>query len=119
MSRRQYDTAAERYGAAVVLFEMATGSTPCYGPDPNANPATVDDDVTLEPGMFESTIAPAMVEFFASALSRDAARRPDTAEDMLRAWRAVFTPRPNRTADRPATPQPRRPTPQRHWPPRG
>jgi hypothetical protein len=88
--RRQYDTAAERYGTAVVLFEMATGSTPQYGSDPNANPATIDADVTIEPGMFESTIAPAMVEVFASALSRDAARRPDTAEDMVRAWQRVF-----------------------------
>ncbi len=88
--RRQYDTAAERYGAAVALFEMATGSTPLYGADPNANPATIDADVTLDPGMFESTIAPTMVEFFASALSRDAARRPDTAEDMVRAWQRVF-----------------------------
>jgi serine/threonine protein kinase len=88
--RRQYDTAAERYGAAVALFEMATGSTPFYGADPNANPATIDAEVTLDPGMFESTIARAMVEFFASALSRDAARRPDTAEDMVRAWQRVF-----------------------------
>ncbi|EUA08703.1 tyrosine kinase family protein [Mycobacterium xenopi 4042] len=30
--RRQYDTAAERYGAAVVLFEMATGKSPGTGP---------------------------------------------------------------------------------------
>ncbi len=88
--RRQYDTAAERYGAAVVLFEMATGATPCYGADPNANPATVDADVTLDPGMFEPTLAPAMVEFFGPALSRNAAGRPDTAEDMLRGWRRVF-----------------------------
>lgn len=89
--RRQYDTAAERYGAAVVLFEMATGHTPWYGADENAHPATVDDDVTLAPDMFESTIAAGMVDFFASALSRRAAQRPDTAEDMLRAWHAVFT----------------------------
>jgi serine/threonine protein kinase len=88
--RRRYDSAAERYGAAVVLFEMATGRTPQYGPDPSANPATVDDDVTLYRAMFEPTLAPAMVEFFTTALSRDAARRPDTAEDMLRAWKRVF-----------------------------
>ncbi|MES3637281.1 BREX system serine/threonine kinase PglW [Mycobacterium intracellulare] len=88
--RRQYDTAAERYGAAVVLFEMATGSTPRYGVDPSANPATIDDDITAEPAMFEPTLAPAMVEFFSRALSRDAARRHDTAEDMLRAWRRMF-----------------------------
>jgi len=90
-TRRQYDTAAERYGAAVVLFEMATGTTPHYGPDPNAHPATVDDDVTLEPGLFEPTIADPMVEFFTSALSRDANKRTDTAEDMLRAWQQAFT----------------------------
>ena len=34
--RRQYDTAAERYGAAVVLFEMATGSTPALRCGPRA-----------------------------------------------------------------------------------
>ncbi len=90
-ARRQYDTAAERYGAAVVLFEMATGTTPQYGPDPGAHPATVDDDVTLDTAPFEPTIAAAMTEFFTAALSRDAARRPDTAEDMLRAWQRVFT----------------------------
>ena len=88
--RRRFDTAAERYGAAVVLFEMATGATPQYGPDPDANPATVDDDVTVTPAMFESTIAAAMTQFFSAALSRDAAARPDTAEDMLRAWGQVF-----------------------------
>lgn len=88
--RRQYDTAAERYGAAVVLYEMSTGSTPHYGADPGANPATVNDDVTLDPTIFEPTLARAMLEFFSRALSRDAARRPDTAEDMVHAWRRIF-----------------------------
>lgn len=89
-TRRQYDSAAERYGAAVVLFEMATGTTPQYGPDPNANPATVDDDVTLSASLFEPTLAQTMVSFFTAALSREAGRRPDTAEDMLRGWRQIF-----------------------------
>ncbi|OBA74845.1 protein kinase, partial [Mycolicibacterium elephantis] len=99
-TRRRYDTAAERYGAAVVLFEMATGTTPHYGPDPGAHPATVDDDVTVEAGMFETTLAPAMVAFFSAALSRDTNRRPGTAEDMLRAWQQTFT-----AADTPDAPQ--------------
>lgn len=98
--RTRYDTAAERYGAAVVLFEMATGKTPHYGPDPGAHPATVNDDVTVEPEMFEAALAPAMVEFFTSALSRDTSRRPGTAEDMLRAWKQAFA-----AADAPATAQ--------------
>ncbi|MGV9671691.1 BREX system serine/threonine kinase PglW [Gordonia sp. NPDC003504] len=89
--RRQYDTAAERYGAAVVLFEMAAGHAPQYGTDPQVNPATIDDDVSISADMFETAVAPALSTFFASALSRDATRRPDTAEDMLRDWRRVFT----------------------------
>lgn len=90
-TRRHYDTAAERYGAAVVLYEMATGTTPHYGPDRNANPATVDDDVTLTPAGFEPAVAHNLVGFFAAALSRDTANRHDTAEDMLHAWTRVFT----------------------------
>jgi serine/threonine protein kinase len=90
-TRRQYDTAAERYGAAVVLFEMAAGQRPQYGEDAGANAATVDDDVSLAPEMFDPSIANNMVEFFTSALSREAAKRPGTAEDMALAWRRVFT----------------------------
>ncbi|WP_280274516.1 BREX system serine/threonine kinase PglW [Nocardia wallacei] len=88
--RKQYDSAAERYGAAAVLFEMATGRTPQYGPDPDANAAVVDDDVSIELGFFESAVADALAAFFASALSREVSNRPDTAEDMLRGWRRVF-----------------------------
>ncbi|QXU55725.1 BREX system serine/threonine kinase PglW [Rhodococcus sp. LW-XY12] len=89
--RNQYDTAAERYGAAVVLFEMATGGAPQCGPDSQANPATVQDDVTVDPSMFETPVAAGLTAYFTSALSRDVATRPDTAEEMLRDWRRVFT----------------------------
>ncbi|RYF60894.1 MAG: BREX system serine/threonine kinase PglW, partial [Comamonadaceae bacterium] len=89
--RAQYDTAAERYGAAVVLFEMATGTSPLYGTDQQVNPATVDDDVTVTPTMFESAVAASLTGFFAAALSRESSARPDTSEDMLREWQRVFT----------------------------
>lgn len=88
--RTSFDIAAERYGAAVVLFEMATGAAPKYGPDPDAHPATVDHDITLTSDMFDQTIAGGLIEFFAATLSRDTTRRPDTAEDMLQAWQRVF-----------------------------
>lgn len=88
--RRQYDTAAERYGAAVVLFEMATGVTPRYGEDPEANPAAVEDDVAVDASMFDAAVAAGLTGFFTGALARDVARRPDTAEDMLRGWQNVF-----------------------------
>ncbi|GGF99368.1 protein kinase [Rhodococcoides trifolii] len=88
--RTQYDTAAERYGAAVVLFEMATGGTPRYGTDAQANPAVVTDDITLDPDAFDCAVRTGMLTFFRSALSRTAGQRPDTAEDMLRLWQNAF-----------------------------
>lgn len=89
--RRRYDSAAERYAAAVVLFEMATGSTPVYG-DGLSDPSVVGAEATIEPGMFDPSLAPALVEFFRCALHPDSADRFDTAGDMLAAWVAIFSP---------------------------
>ena len=50
--RRRYDSAAERYAAAVVLFEMATGSPPVYG-DGLSDPSVVGAEATIEPAMFD------------------------------------------------------------------
>ncbi|MGH3516401.1 MAG: BREX system serine/threonine kinase PglW [Haloechinothrix sp.] len=88
--RTSYDSAAERYGAAVVLFEMATGTLPRYGSDPDANPASVPDDVSLSRSDFDPAVAEDLEAFFASALAREVARRHDTAEDMRRAWAGIF-----------------------------
>ena len=41
--RGRHDSAAERYSAAVVLFEMATGSAPRFG-DGLSDPASVRDE---------------------------------------------------------------------------
>lgn len=103
-SRRGWDSAAERYAAAVVLFEMATGHTPVYGDDPSAKPDTIRDDVTITPAMFDPSLAEHLVEFFTAALARDAAARQHTAEEMRSAWAAIFsadaTTEPDETADR-------------------
>lgn len=86
--RMRYDAAAERFAAAVTLYEMATGQLPRWGD--NANPAVIADEVTLEPATFDPAVADRLVEFFAKALARDAARRFDTAEEMSDAWRMIF-----------------------------
>jgi len=108
--RPSYDSAAEWYSAAVVLFEMATSSTPTYGGD-GSDPALVSDDVTVEPDFFPSAIgrpalAGALTSFFRRALSRSVERRFDTIEEMRTAWSAVFAVT-ERTGGRP----PKRPTP--------
>ena len=96
--RGRFDSAAERYSAAVVLFEMATGGTPVYR-DPLADPASVPDEATVAAEMFDPSVAAAMVPFFTSALARDVGRRHDTAAQMLAAWHAAFAPVPKTVPD--------------------
>lgn len=86
--RMRYDAAAERFAAAVTLYEMATGRLPRWGE--NANPAVVSDEVTLDPADFDPAVADRMVAFFARALARDARQRFHTAEEMADAWREIF-----------------------------
>ncbi|MDG4789092.1 BREX system serine/threonine kinase PglW [Micromonospora sp. WMMD1102] len=86
--RLRYDAAAERFAAAVTLYEMATGTLPRWSD--NANPAVVSDEVSLDPAVFDPAVADRLVEFFAKALARDAARRFETVDEMTDAWRAIF-----------------------------
>lgn len=102
--RSAFDSAAERYAAAVVLFEMATGQTPHYGDDPNAAPATIADDAHVTADLFDPTLAARLVEFFTTALARDSTARHHTAEAMRQAWRDLFaaeatTSEPDESAD--------------------
>ncbi len=96
--RGRYDSAAERYAAAVVLFEMATGRPPVYG-DGLSDPASVPDEASVQSEQFDPTVAPALVPFFRTALARDAAQRHHTAAEMLEAWSAVFVPLPKTVPD--------------------
>lgn len=87
--RDRYDSAAERYAAAVVLFEMATGHTPVYG-DGLSDPGAISDEATVTSGDFDSAASPQLVPFFTKALTRNAKARHDTAVDMLREWQRCF-----------------------------
>lgn len=95
--RQAWDLHAERYSAAVTLFELLTGTRPVYG-DGSADPAMTDDPPTIDRSMFEPAIAPGLVDFFTTALARDVDDRFDTANEMLAAWKRAFEP-----ASRPAT----------------
>ena len=96
--RGRYDSAAERYAAAVVLFEMATGAAPRFG-DGLSDPASVRDEATVEAGLFDPAAAGGLVSFFRTALARSAKERYDTATEMLTAWRSVFAPVPRTIPD--------------------
>lgn len=85
----RWDLHAERYAAAMTLYEMATGTLPRWG-DGQSSPEVLDCEATLHADLFDPNLREAMTAFFAKALRRHAAERFDNAEEMLRAWRHVF-----------------------------
>lgn len=87
--RKQYDSAAERYSAAVVLFEMATGQVPVFG-DGLSDPSVLDVEATINPDAFDRSVRASLVPFFTKALARDAKQRHNTAQEMLQQWRSSF-----------------------------
>lgn len=87
--RRQWNSYAERYAAAITLHEMASGQVPQWG-DGQSAPEQIDDEVNLAAQAFDPHLRDGLVEFFAKALRRDYRQRFDNAEDMLAAWRRVF-----------------------------
>jgi serine/threonine protein kinase len=95
--RMRYDAAADRFAAAVTLYEMATGGLPRWGD--NANPAAITEEVSLDPASFDPAVADRLVAFFARALAREATERFDTAEEMADAWRMIFKDIPEPAAE--------------------
>ena len=86
---KQWDLAAERYGAAVTLYEMATGETPRWG-DGRSDPSFTTDEVTLDTVFFDPAARDGLEQFFVRALRRDPKERYGDADEMLRAWQRVF-----------------------------
>jgi serine/threonine protein kinase len=90
--RQQWDLYAERYAVAVTLYEMAIGRTPVWG-DGHTAPTMLDVEATIASDVFNPALREGFTAFFAKALRRHVEQRHDNAEEMLRAWRAIFTAR--------------------------
>lgn len=88
-SHRRWDLYAERYAAAVTLYEMAVGKPPRWG-DGQTAPQLTDAEASIEREALHPAVRDGLSAFFARALSRHCSARHDNAEDMLRAWRAAF-----------------------------
>ncbi len=88
----RWDLYAERFALAVTLYEMAIGQPPVWG-DGQTSPAMLDVEATVERDVFDPVTREGFTAFFAKALKRDYRERFDNAEDMLRAWRAIFAAR--------------------------
>lgn len=88
----RWDLYAERFALAVTLYEMAVGQPPVWG-DGQTSPAMLDAEASIERDVFDPVVREGLAAFFAKALRRDYKARHDNAEDMLRAWRAIFSAR--------------------------
>lgn len=97
---RRYDAAADRYAAAVTLYEMTTGTRPQWG-DGRTDPLRLAETVPeIDTALLDPSVRDAMGVFFATALARDVDDRYDTADRMRQAWRAVFAAPPVRSRTR-------------------
>jgi serine/threonine protein kinase len=94
---RRWDLQAERFAAAVTLYEMATGTLPRWG-DGQSNPAMVKEEARIDSELLDADVRAALTSFFRQALARSPKKRFDNAEEMLGRWRCAFE-----VADRPAT----------------
>ena len=88
----RWDLYAERFALAVTLYEMAIGKPPIWG-DGQTSPAMLDVEATIASDVFDPVTREGFTNFFTKALKRDYKARFDNAEDMLRAWRAIFAAR--------------------------
>jgi serine/threonine protein kinase len=87
--RPRWDLAGDRFAAAIVLHEMASGTTPYWGAR-TADPRFVDAEVTVDRDGFPREIAGPLAALLERALRRDAADRFDTADEMEHAWKRIF-----------------------------
>jgi serine/threonine protein kinase len=86
---KQWDLNAERYAAAVTLYEMATGELPQWG-DGRSDPAFTTSEAILDPLLFDPAARDRLEDFFRRALRRSPEERFGNAEDMLRSWQRLF-----------------------------
>ena len=87
--RRRWDDYAERFAAALTLYEMATGTLPTWAAQEGL-PPVIDGALQIDPNLFDPGIRDAMAAFFAKALARNVKARFGNAEDMRWAWGQVF-----------------------------
>ena len=87
----RWDLHAERYAAAITLYELATGTQPKWG-DGATDPSHLGPDVeiTIEAELFDPALREPFADFFSQACRRDISERFDNAEEMLRQWRKCF-----------------------------
>src|SRR4051812_35344294 len=91
--RGRWDEAADRFSAAITLYELLTGTRPRWGK--GDVPATASqEDMSLDAERFDTAVRGRLVPFFRRAFARDASQRHETAEQMRTEWIGCFAAAP-------------------------
>lgn len=88
---KQWDAYAERYAAAVTLYQMATGPNnfPVWSAD-GTDATQLDSEAEIDPELFNANLRDHLIEFFEKAFAREISQRHDNAEQMRRHWDDCF-----------------------------
>jgi serine/threonine protein kinase len=93
ITRRAYDSHAERYAVAATLHQMASAELPRWG-NGSVPPQMTDADEfpspTIAADAFDPAVRDGLVAFFRKALHRDTAQRYRDLKPMRDAWRKIF-----------------------------
>jgi serine/threonine protein kinase len=85
---KRWDLQAERFSAAVTLYQMATGVMPAWSG--GSDPSLVTTEVTIDAERFDANLRSEFTEFFSRGLRRNARDRFDNAQQMQQAWQDIF-----------------------------
>ena len=87
--RRRWDDFAERFSAALTLYEMAAGTLPSWA-STEGLPHVIQGELEIDGSVFDPAVREKMTRFFKTSLARDVKNRFSNAEEMLKAWRQIY-----------------------------
>lgn len=87
--RKRWDEAADRYAAALTLYEILTGTRPRWG-DGIVPAIASTQSMSIEAERFDPSVRDPLLGFFTKAFARHAADRHPDAETMRADWFACF-----------------------------
>ncbi len=90
VNRGRWDEAADRYSAAVTLYEILTGTRGLRWGSGEAAATATTDDAVIEAERFDPSVRDQLLVFFKKAFARKVEERHESAEQMREAWLGCF-----------------------------